>query len=56
MGRKRTSNKAKVLVSVDKELIDKLRELNCNRSVLFTDAATQYIKDFVNNENNDKKD
>lgn len=43
MGRKRTSKKTKLLLSVDKELLDKLKELEVNRSLLFTQAAKQYL-------------
>lgn len=55
MGRKRTSKKKKVLVSIDEDIYDRLVELGKNRSVLFTDAALEYIakvkKDQENEEN-----
>lgn len=44
MGRKRTSKKKKVLVSIDENIYEKLVELGKNRSVLFTDAALEYIE------------
>jgi len=39
MGRKRTSTKRDVKLSVDEDLLDKLIELKINKSVLFTEAA-----------------
>lgn len=44
MGRKRTSKKKKVLISVDEDIYLKLVELGKNRSILFTDAALDYIE------------
>lgn len=43
MGRKRTSKKTKTLISVDKELLERLKELEVNRSLLFTQAAEEYL-------------
>lgn len=43
MGRKRTSKKKKVLISVDEEIYDRLVEWKVNRSVLFTHAALEYL-------------
>lgn len=51
MGRKRTSKKKKVLVSVDIDIYEKLVDLGKNRSVLFTDAALEYIEKVAKNEN-----
>lgn len=53
MGRKRTSKKKKVLVSVDKEIYEKLLEWNVNRSLLFTDAALKIIEELEKREKND---
>lgn len=54
MGRKRTSKKERVNVSVDIHIIDKLRELNVNRSVLFTDAALEYLEKMEKKEKDDE--
>lgn len=54
MGRKRTSKKKKVLVSVDYEIYEKLVELGKNRSVLFTDAAIEYIEKVAKEEEYEK--
>lgn len=43
LGRKRTSNKERITISVDKDLVDRLRKLGVARSVLFTDAAKDYL-------------
>ena len=45
MGRKRTSKKKKVLISVDVEIYEKLVEWKVNRSVLFTNAAIELLKE-----------
>lgn len=44
MGRKRTSNKEQISISVDKDLIKKLRELEVDRSLIFTNAAKEYLE------------
>ena len=44
MGRKRTSKKKNYTISIDKDLMDKLKELEVNRSLLFTDAAKEYLR------------
>jgi len=44
LGRKRTSKKKKVLVSIDIEIYEKLVEFGKSRSVLFTNAALEYIE------------
>lgn len=44
MGRKRTSVKEKISISVDKDIIEKLRELKVDRSLIFTKAAKDYIE------------
>jgi len=44
MGRKRTSNKRKVMISVDADLVDQLDEHNVNRSKLFTVAAKIFLR------------
>lgn len=45
MGRKRTSKKQQISVSVDKDIIDRLRELDVNRSILFTEAALKLLEE-----------
>jgi len=58
MGRKRTSKKKKVLISVDEEIYLKLVKLGKNRSILFTNAALDYIEKVNNTHdvaNNNKK-
>lgn len=50
MGRKRTSKKKKVLISVDEEIYDRLVEWKVNRSVLFTKAALEHLKGLENND------
>lgn len=54
MGRKRTSKKQKALISVDKDLLGRLKELEVNRSLLFTEAAEKYLKEI--GEKNEKKE
>ena len=46
MGRKRTSNKERILISVDKKIIEKLRELEVDRSLIFTEAALELLKEY----------
>lgn len=46
MGRKRTSKKERISISVDKELIEKLREFELDRSLVFTNAAKKVIEEF----------
>ena len=55
MGRKRTSKKKKVLVSVDVEIYEKLIEWKINRSVLFTDAALELLEK-LEKEEKDRED
>lgn len=45
VGRKRTSNKRDVKLSVDNDLLDKLIELKVNKSVLFTEAAIKKLEE-----------
>lgn len=45
MGRKRTSKKRDVKLSVDESLLDKLVELKINKSVLFTEAAMKKLEE-----------
>jgi len=45
MGRKRTSTKRDVKLSVDEDLLDRLIELKINKSVLFTEAAMQKLEE-----------
>lgn len=45
MGRKRTSNKRDVKLSVDNDLLDKLIEFKINKSVLFTEAAEKKLEE-----------
>lgn len=47
MGRKRTSNKERILISIDKELLALLKKHDINRSILFTEAAEQKIKEYI---------
>lgn len=54
MGRKRSSNKRDVKLSVDKDLLEILIELNVNKSLLFTEAAIKKIQDIKEIENNRK--
>lgn len=44
LGRKRTSKKKNYVISIDYDLMEKLKELEVNRSLLFTDAAKKYLK------------
>lgn len=43
MGRKRTSTKRDVKLSVDEDLLDRLIDLKINKSVLFTEAAMRKL-------------
>lgn len=45
MGRKRTSTKKKALISVEQDLLERLKELEVNRSLLFTEAAEKYLQE-----------
>lgn len=45
MGRKRTSTKRDVKLSVDEDLLNRLIELKINKSVLFTEAAMQKLEE-----------
>lgn len=54
MGRKRTSNKQKALISVDKDLLERLKELEVNRSLLFTEAAEKYLREMDEKEKREK--
>ena len=49
MGRKRTSNKENVIVSVDKDIMEKLRKYEVNRSQMFTKAALKEISKIEEN-------
>lgn len=55
MGRKRTSKKKKVLISVDEEIYEKLVEWKINRSVLFTEAALELLEKIEKDEKNRKE-
>lgn len=44
MGRKRTSNKTRVGISIDKDIKTKLQEYGVNMSLLFTNAALKEIE------------
>lgn len=55
MGRKRTSKKEQISVSVDSEIIEKLREYEVNRSVLFTEAALKYLEELESQKENKTK-
>lgn len=54
MGRKRTSNKTNMMLSVDKDLLKRLKDLEVNRSLLFTQAAEQYLSELE--KKSDKKE
>lgn len=54
MGRKRTSTKKDLKLYVDESLIEKLNFLKVNKSVLFTEAAEQIIKELEENVENSK--
>ena len=56
VGRKRTSKKKKVLVSVDEDIYLKLVEWKVNRSVLFTDAALELLDKLEKEEKDIDKD
>lgn len=45
MGRKRTSNKTDFTLSIDKDLVKKLKELKINSSVLFTESALKLLQE-----------
>ena len=47
MGRKRTSNKERIMISVDKDLLLLLRKYDINRSMLFTEAAQEKLKHYL---------
>ncbi|PJO44068.1 hypothetical protein [Lysinibacillus xylanilyticus] len=55
MGRKRTSTKRDVKLSVDESLLDKLIELNVNKSVLFTEAAMRKLEDLEKEKGKNEK-
>lgn len=55
MGRKRTSTKRDVKLSVDEDLLDRLIELKVNKSVLFTEAAMQKLADLEKEKGKYKK-
>ena len=46
MGRKRTSNKADFTLSIDKNLIKKLKALDINSSALFTQTAKKLLEKY----------
>ena len=54
MGRKRTSNKKNMMLSIDKDLIKRLKELEVNRSLLFTEAAEKLLSEL--DEKSNKKE
>lgn len=45
MARKRTSNKQNLNLWVDKDLVETLKKLELNSSVLFTEAAKEKLKE-----------
>lgn len=52
MGRKRLENKKKKLtLTVDEEIITKLRKMKVNKSLLFTDVAKELIFENENEKN-----
>lgn len=55
LGRKRTSNKVQISISVDENIIKKLRELEANRSLIFTNAAEKFIREYEQKTENKKK-
>lgn len=57
MGRKRTKTKKNINLYVEKELIDRLKSLELNASVIFTKAAQKELKrqeELAKLENNDE--
>lgn len=56
MGRKRTSNKTDFTLSIDKDLIKKLKELEINSSALFTKSAMEKLKEYDEDGNSDTKE
>ena len=56
MGRKRKSNKKDLKLSVDKALVEKLVELNINKSALFTDAALRIIEEYRIDDEKEEKE
>lgn len=56
MGRKRTSNKERISISIDKDLINKLRHLEADRSLIFTKAAKEFIENYEKNKKTPKED
>lgn len=54
MGRKRTSNKERILISVDRDLLLMLKELDINRSILFTEAAEKKLQELKEKEKSEK--
>lgn len=58
MGRNRSSTKKDLTLWIDEEIIEKLKEYEINKSLLFTDAAKEFIADMeekTKNSNNDEK-
>lgn len=43
MGRNRTSTKKDLTLWIDEEIIERLKEYEINKSMLFTDAAKQFL-------------
>ncbi|MGE7839137.1 type II toxin-antitoxin system CcdA family antitoxin [Viridibacillus arvi] len=56
MGRKQTSNKERIMVTIDKDILEKLKELDISRSVLLTDAAKKLIQELELEEKNEKNE
>lgn len=56
MGRKRTSKKRDLKLSVDGEIIDELNYYKENKSKLFTDAAIVRLKELNEKEQKEQKD
>lgn len=53
LGRKRTSKKRDLTLSVDREIIDDLNKYEENKSKLFTDAAIIRLKELKEREQKD---
>lgn len=59
MGRKRTRTKKNINLYVEKDLIEKLKELELNASVIFTEAALKELKrheELEESKNDDEKE
>lgn len=52
MGRKRTSTRKKLTLSIERELLEKLKEWEVNKSLLFTEAAKKMLEEMEKKNNN----